>query len=124
MQTQFDFDAEGVVEKPLRPRRKRKRDWRKQLKAGAIKQLIPKLLSNAMPRVILKEDYLQRPRSAESEFGLKWQAKSIRVVGRSNPKKVKDDLWGKPIPPWRQKAEPFTVDPNKWAAFLKSQQKS
>jgi len=38
--------------------------------------------------------------------------------------RVKDDLWGKPIPSWRQKAEPFTVDPSKWATFLKSQQKS
>jgi hypothetical protein len=38
----------------------------------------PKLLSGAMPRVVLKEKYLQRPRSPESEFGLTFKPPSQR----------------------------------------------
>jgi hypothetical protein len=73
MNSNFNFDAEGVFdERPRRPpRRTRKKHWRE----NNIKQLLmraPKLLKDAMPRVILKEKYLQQPRSAESEFGLKW----------------------------------------------------
>jgi hypothetical protein len=72
-------DGEAVS----KPRRRRKSYWRKRwitltkgttLDNRAIKQTMrcPKLLSGSMPRVILKEDYLQRPRSAESDFGLRF----------------------------------------------------
>jgi hypothetical protein len=49
-----------------------------------IKQLMraPKLLKNAMPRVILKDKYLQRPRSAESEFGLKFVSPKKKLIER------------------------------------------
>lgn len=53
-----------------------------KIEARAIKQTMrgPKLLSNAMPRVILKEDYLQRPRSAESEIDLKFvSSRTMRI---------------------------------------------
>ena len=86
MQAQFDFDAEGVFEKPLRPRRKRKgrEKWIALKLARAIRQTMhaPKLLKDAMPRVILKEKYLQQPRSPESEFGLKWQGPRKKPIER------------------------------------------
>lgn len=90
MQTQFEFDAEGVFDQPIRPVRIRKRKQRRKkwismtegstLERRAIRQTMrcPKLLSGAMPRVILKEKYLQRPRSPESEFGLTFKPPSQR----------------------------------------------
>lgn len=72
-------------------RRTRKSHWHKKwlvmtngatLESRTIRQLMggPKLVSNAMPRVIPKN--LQRPRPAESEFGLKFVAPAKTPVNR------------------------------------------
>jgi hypothetical protein len=77
MQLQTTAQGEAAPKR----RRTRKRDWRAKwikltnsLSLDAIKQTMrcPKLLSAAKPRVILKEKYLQKPRSPESEFGLRF----------------------------------------------------
>jgi hypothetical protein len=86
---QFD-DAVGVFKRYGR-RRTRKSYWRKlwialtdgaTLEARAIKQTMrcPKLLSASMPRVILKEEFLQRPRSPESEFPMWFKPPAERVA--------------------------------------------
>jgi len=89
---QFD-DAEGVFKRYGR-RRTRKSHWRQRwitltngtrLDSRTILQTMrgPKLLSAAMPRVILKEEYLQRPRSPESEFGLRFVQPKIEPALRN-----------------------------------------
>ncbi len=96
MNPNFTFDAEGVFDqqiKPLRPRKRRTQRWRRwwialtkgdTLDTRAIKQTMrcPKLLAASMPRVILQEEFLQRPRSAESEFGLRFQPPQLQTVER------------------------------------------
>jgi hypothetical protein len=80
MQLQTTSEGEAVP----KLRRTRKRHWRNKwialtkgtsLDSKAILHTMrgPKLLSAAMPRVILKEEHLRQPRSAESEFGLKFE---------------------------------------------------
>lgn len=98
--------TEGEAAPKRKGRRMRKREWREKwlvmsegstLSDRAIKQIMrgPKLLSTAMPRVILKEQYLQRPRSAESEFGLKWRGPKKHVNRRVKQRRKQD--WGPPI---------------------------
>jgi hypothetical protein len=95
MNPNFTFDAEGVFDQPIKPLRIRKRTKRVRTTKyaaeiatrrdrAAIKRTMhcPKLLSSSMPRVILKDKYLQRPRSAESEFGLKWQPPKKKPIER------------------------------------------
>lgn len=80
MQPETNHQGEAVPKR--KGRRLRKREWREKcLMSQAIKRTMrcPKLLSAAMPRVILKEEFLQRPRSPESEFGLKFVPPSLRV---------------------------------------------
>ena len=115
MNPNFTFDAEGVFDqqiKPLRPRKRRTQRWRRwwialtkgdTLDTRAIKQTMrcPKLLAASMPRVILQEEFLQRPRSAESEFGLKSRRHNCRQlngaqgnVARKHAARVKDGKSG------------------------------
>lgn len=92
------FEARSVHKRKL-TRKRIERAARKLVRAAEIAanrdrvQILrtmrcPKLLSAAMPRVILKEDYLQRPRSPESEFGLRFAGPRLQrqladFVGRS-----------------------------------------
>lgn len=73
------FDGEAAPRRNRRPRKRvRTNKHATEIAANrdraSITQLMrcPKLLSASMPRVILKDKYLQRPRSQESEFGLKF----------------------------------------------------
>jgi hypothetical protein len=90
MQLQTTTDGEAVPKRS----RTRKRHWREKwlvmsegstIEARGIKQLTRGLklrTASYVPRVIPKN--LQRPRSAESEFGLKWQGprkKAINSLG-------------------------------------------
>lgn len=90
MNPNFNFDAEGVFDQPIKPICFKKRRatvhtnrYAKEIAAARDCTNImrtmrcPKLLSSAMPRVILKEEYLQRPRSAESEFGVRFVPPNI-----------------------------------------------
>jgi hypothetical protein len=86
----MQLQTNDVGEAVSKPRRRRKSYWRQRwialsngatLDSKTIKSTMrgPKLLSTAMPRVILKEEYLQRPRSADSDFGMRFEQPALRV---------------------------------------------
>ena len=92
MNPNFTFDAEGVFDqavKPLRPKRTRKSHWRRwwialtngnTLDSRSIGLRRAKLISTAYkPAGKLADEFLQRPRSPESEFGLRFEPPALRV---------------------------------------------
>lgn len=119
MQTQFEPDAEGVFDQPIKPLRLRKRTHQRvskelfipmtegsTIESRAIRQTMraPKLLKSTMPRVMPKSDLLAKQSLTDRSERLKF----VGPVLRPNRRMKSTDEQGKPSPLSRERRKVIT----------------